>query len=34
MQERKSDVVFKLNLSEELRDLREKFKGSEYIEWA
>ncbi|GET04044.1 hypothetical protein GLOIN_2v1781828 [Rhizophagus clarus] len=34
MQERKSDVVFKLNLSEEFRDLREKFKGSEYIEWA
>ncbi|CAB5127022.1 unnamed protein product [Rhizophagus irregularis] len=34
MQERKSDVVFKLSLSEEFRDLREKFKGSEYIEWA
>ncbi|POG65372.1 hypothetical protein GLOIN_2v1781828 [Rhizophagus irregularis DAOM 181602=DAOM 197198] len=32
--EGKSDVVFKLSLSEEFRDLREKFKGSEYIEWA
>ncbi|CAB5130801.1 unnamed protein product [Rhizophagus irregularis] len=32
--ERKSDVVFKLSLSEEFRDLREKFKGSEYIELA
>ncbi|CAB5185949.1 unnamed protein product [Rhizophagus irregularis] len=32
--ERKSDVVFKLSLSEEFRDLKEKFKGSEYIEWA
>ncbi|CAB4419699.1 unnamed protein product [Rhizophagus irregularis] len=30
MQERKSDVVFKLSLSEEFRDLRKKFKGSEY----
>ncbi|CAB5193365.1 unnamed protein product [Rhizophagus irregularis] len=34
MQKRKSDVVFKLSLSEEFKDLGEKFKGSEYIEWA
>ncbi|CAB5191583.1 unnamed protein product [Rhizophagus irregularis] len=34
MPERKSDVVFKLSLSEEFRELRKKFKGSEYIEWA
>ncbi|RGB22653.1 hypothetical protein C1646_775751 [Rhizophagus diaphanus] len=32
MLERKSDVVFKLSLSEEFSDLREKFKENEYIE--
>jgi hypothetical protein len=32
--EKKDEVVFKLSLSKEFRDLNEKFKESEYIEWS
>ena len=31
---KKDEVVFELSLSEEFRDLNEKFKENEYIEWS